>query len=753
MKRFKISRIHIYNFKGFKNIELDLSSYSFPILGGKNGFGKTTIFDAIELVLSGKIKRMSNYVGNVDKRYNYQGIPLVFDTSLPEVYIELLIELQDGRYWFRREAKVSDMKNPIDFSVFSVLYYKKDDEKSEYEECDASKILPSSIVYKYDFLHYLDQEESTSFLKDSERERSALVCKLFNTEKFDDDYTTISDCKKKIEELFLTSKERLESLNQNLENLKHVSDIKLGEEKIEYVPLTRTSLEWDKENPKFTADQYLRVISENGILDNFQYYVENKHEYEKFKYGKFIYAYLDTDKMLPLSQYIFFRDKKDEITLFKDYEHSLVNLFQEFNEDEIVSFSKEEHKILEKFISEEVLQNFEQKISSLKDFCKTSTSAQQEYSKMISRRDMLIESISKTTIIDEAKCPLCGHKYADSRMLIDEIGKRGKAFKDLMDDITNKLMSLYKEFQTYYVQNILTPVQSIISNLNLSTVAVGALEDTHIAMFVKKIERKLGEKIEANSTLEATLVDCKRILNSLILPYDENIDYTRIETFYEEYKDVLIEGSATVLNVQKKRNYVISKWKESSSNEIQKLQKDIANCENFNKLCKDRKDRLGKMLRNILAQKKEYISNLISDIEILFYIYSGRIMQDNYYGRGIFMKNSPNRVLFVSGNYQSDVDVLYNMSSGQLTSVILSFTLALNKLYADTGFMAIDDPVQTIDDMNLWGFIETLRHEFHDYNILLSTHEDNYAGLLRYKLSKMDISSVIFDMKDMHDMK
>ena len=107
--------------------------------------------------------------------------------------------------------------------------------------------------------------------------------------------------------------------------------------------------------------------------------------------------------------------------------------------------------------------------------------------------------------------------------------------------------------------------------------------------------------------------------------------------------------------------------------------------------------------------------------------------------------------MFVSGNYvENDVDALYNMSSGQLVAVAVSFLLSLNRLYSKSKFIAIDDPVQTIDDINLWGLMETLRHDFRDWFILLSTHEKNYGQLLDYKFSKVGIISEYIDMGDKH---
>ncbi len=53
----KIKKIYIKNFKGIKNKQIvDFSEHT-TFLTGPNGFGKTTIYDVIELCLTGKIHR------------------------------------------------------------------------------------------------------------------------------------------------------------------------------------------------------------------------------------------------------------------------------------------------------------------------------------------------------------------------------------------------------------------------------------------------------------------------------------------------------------------------------------------------------------------------------------------------------------------------------------------------------------------------------------------------------------------------
>ena len=77
---------------------------------------------------------------------------------------------------------------------------------------------------------------------------------------------------------------------------------------------------------------------------------------------------------------------------------------------------------------------------------------------------------------------------------------------------------------------------------------------------------------------------------------------------------------------------------------------------------------------------------------------------------------------------------------------MVAFIMTINKLYSNQKILLIDDPIQSIDDMNMWGFMETLRWEFRDYFLLLSTHEIEYGSLIRYKMHKVGIESEYIDM-------
>jgi len=57
MKKWKINRVEITGFKVFERFEESFES-DFIVLDGPNGFGKTSVYDAIQLLFCGEIPRI-----------------------------------------------------------------------------------------------------------------------------------------------------------------------------------------------------------------------------------------------------------------------------------------------------------------------------------------------------------------------------------------------------------------------------------------------------------------------------------------------------------------------------------------------------------------------------------------------------------------------------------------------------------------------------------------------------------------------
>lgn len=63
MPKYKIRNLNINNFKLFDSYSFNVCNSDLILLGGPNGFGKTSIFDSLELALTGSIDRLLNVEG------------------------------------------------------------------------------------------------------------------------------------------------------------------------------------------------------------------------------------------------------------------------------------------------------------------------------------------------------------------------------------------------------------------------------------------------------------------------------------------------------------------------------------------------------------------------------------------------------------------------------------------------------------------------------------------------------------------
>jgi len=123
-------------------------------------------------------------------------------------------------------------------------------------------------------------------------------------------------------------------------------------------------------------------------------------------------------------------------------------------------------------------------------------------------------------------------------------------------------------------------------------------------------------------------------------------------------------------------------------------------------------------------------------------------MQSFQGGIGLFIFSEKDGIRFQTGSHKT-YDAVFTMSSGQLSALIISFTLALHKKYSHNKLILIDDPVQTMDELNIYGFIDLLRNEFYDNQIIMSTHEDMMSAFMRYKFKNYNLSEKRINLKEL----
>jgi DNA repair exonuclease SbcCD ATPase subunit len=104
---------------------------------------------------------------------------------------------------------------------------------------------------------------------------------------------------------------------------------------------------------------------------------------------------------------------------------------------------------------------------------------------------------------------------------------------------------------------------------------------------------------------------------------------------------------------------------------------------------------------------------------------------DTYYRKGT---TSP---LVIDQVENISADPLLIFSTSQANIVALSYFIAMSLSSEDRGlpFLLLDDPVQSMDDVNVLGFADLCRHLRLRRQLIVSTHERRFASLLERKLA------------------
>lgn len=90
-------------------------------------------------------------------------------------------------------------------------------------------------------------------------------------------------------------------------------------------------------------------------------------------------------------------------------------------------------------------------------------------------------------------------------------------------------------------------------------------------------------------------------------------------------------------------------------------------------------------------------------------------------------------------NARSD-DPARILSSSQINVLAVSLFLALNLTVRNLPLQCaiLDDPLQSLDDLNLLGLVDVLRHVKDQRQMFISTHDHRFGGLLRRKLRPVE---------------
>ncbi|NME66580.1 AAA family ATPase [Flammeovirga aprica] len=778
--KLMINKLSIKNFKVFDAITIDFQSKSLNLLDGPNGFGKTTIYDAIELLFTGEIKRFSRLGDKIiDGRARYDEVPFYCNTGDgTPIMIKADVELfRDGksekRTILRKTKEKKDLlneKSKHDFSHFK-LYSAPSFESIESEQKVIDKpdeylteLLGDNFKENFEFLNYVEQEESYYMLKHKDKDRKNSIQHLFNTDKYQVQIDKINSVKKHVKKLITNTKEEVERLSE----LVSESQFSSKSEDIQYKRLlTKDSVKWDKEEIDFKNFSYLELLGKDAVLPRIKEFISNKNDFIKDQKNKEIQNIIDkgTLTLRRFIKYFNVIDKLDDIIKERQVCNSILNFNQKvkvINSSQLTQgYYDLPSDILNIFQQNEKVKKYNQLLNVIKDQTNNSNKTEKLFIDLSKTRTGLINYFKEYLDEDNnnSDCPLCGYKWETQEVLLRQIESQTQELETISKSNSANLDLSITSFQENELNDLLELLNSYRNNSIYNSEFFEDINEfksesiSAIILYFEDNNIGYSDLVEIDFNLEGVDKNLdiliSRLKEKIVTVNNSNlgVDFTELFTRYFEGDDKLLL-KLTVEDVENKIKYIDWKYSLYQSANFQKYSTDLKLNEKQLKLLEEKEIQLNKLETTYKDSLKEYNAEVIKDIELLFHIYSGRILLDSQTGLGLFIKNDNDGLKFIT-NPSKTYDAVLSMSAGQLSALIISFTLALNKIYSRNKLLFIDDPVQTMDEINISGCVDLLRNEFSDRQIFISTHESMMSTFIRYKFEKFNLSTKRVNVKEL----
>jgi exonuclease SbcC len=784
MSNYVISQLELENFKLYKEkIKIDFKSSKFVVLDGPNGYGKTTIFDAIELLVTGRINRICNI------EYKDGNKPVIFanDINTPIVIKGEFIDYKGNSLVIKRVVENPNIEGKLNglekrFKAFILQNFNEEHGK-EVEQDDIDKLfglIPDKNIYN--LMNYIQQENTLHFLKLNENERLNAINKLFNIEKEIDEAEQIKRVRDRInavrKDIGGEDGTGGKIKDFDLEIKKLINENSKSDIKYEKLIIWK-EIVWDQEKFQVDEDNFNRIIVEIEKIEKLKKYHRDFINYNKNKRYKY---YLE-----PINAHII----EGTLATLKHIDNNDVikkRYINQINDARIKEYIKDkkfteifDEKVLNEIVKSLLKEDSFEKVKSRIDILRSKKENTNELSELIREindvrldlNDKFLKALKLDNELNSEACPMCGFDYSIiGKKLLSKVSEKEKYFTKKLDSTSKSIDLIIEEIHTDFFKNIEEQINSRNQILItkefiqlLEKYQMSKDEIIHFKEFCTSEGIKLDEYICNNyenidlRQIHENVVKIKDIISkkTLFVSQEYSIENINFQSIYNEYFD---EEEENLLNISadqisSKKAYIKNQY--IVINNINRVKK-----ENERDNLKSKYNKLNEYYNKLesvfdIYQKsiRKYSNYMISNIEIPFYIFSGKILQDYQGGLGVFIKadnkNEQIRIKFVNDD-ESKHDLLNKFSSGQLSGLVISFLLALNTVYSNRKLacILIDDPLQAMDDINMASFVELIRNEFNDTQLIVSTHEDDISRYMRYKFKKYGIEPLRLNLKEIY---
>lgn len=558
----------------------------------------------------------------------------------------------------------------------------------------------------------------------------------------------------------------IENLNKIVEKESQINVFSRDFDGIKYILENIDNYKYKIFNDTINNLKESEILFKNGNYDDFIYCFENNDK-DDYKYKDIKYNLINLNSNLT--------NLEELNTIFNDlYKLQSIESIQKISVSNFIKY--------ESIININVISDF---IKSIQKELKEIKSDSQKYEWLKTNIKYIFDNVSKESykeievrnlkwdIEKESICPTCWTDFWNYEDLKKSIQNQLNYFSEKSNDTKNideKIKSFFNSWKYFNLKIklvlLIIKIKKEIKNIEKVNWVLKTYESFYWNKNIEDFIKNNKEKFNENNYKEIfddyiLLLEKKRPkikvdgINFWYIKAEINVEFNRLFSSNETDKllDYKFLFSINDINTNKS---IILKYKDTliyqkdlidKNEELKKNDEIIIYLDKREIVLGNIKDKFKKLYSNLDATIKEYENKLINNIKVPFYIFSKRILK-NYEWDGLVLTKDNTKVSVTSLNYQKNP--VFNFSQWQLTATMISILLALNISLNNSkiDFLLIDDPIQTLDDLNQLAFINLLRYQFSDKQIILSTHEQEFSNFIRYKFWRLWLSQTSFNVKD-----
>lgn len=439
--------------------------------------------------------------------------------------------------------------------------------------------------------------------------------------------------------------------------------------------------------------------------------------------------------LLSVQKYIFDQKKINECPICLNTNFSYISNILEENYDEGSNIKDKLFKIIDYKITNE-----DPEIKLLVN----------KNTHMRKRFKYLLNEYNKN-IIEPIKCDLEGIKKDYNKnfeAFIEYLKNQKTCIKKHIDYFENKLLNIEDEFKEY------TRIKIHLTN-NLKKFDITNSDELTIEKFKIKIERQIESLrgISQNRCFKSYNYNQEELLKYNV-ELNENIKRLNLES---ETINILKKKNDELKNLLNDLNLIVKYLPDKDDKEILKSyfisQNNRKELEDYvRKLNIINDDRL-QIQKNSEFIQNNIINKILKKNEMVNWIFN-KINPHPFFNNVEFdyVKNEGTNFKYKTDGDNNEFDIYLDhiFSSAQLNVLALSIFLGLGltQKCSNIDQLFLDDPIQSMDDINILSYIDLMRaiidSDIISKNIIISTHDDNFAKLLSIKMRNKEIKMYKF---------